>query len=370
MRILQISSARTFGGGERHVIDLARGLVARGHEVYGAIRPTCEWQDRLDFLPAENVFKVSIRNSFGVLSAIRIGEFVRDREIEIVHAHVARDYVPASIACLTAKSSRFVITRHVMFPLKSFNRFALQNLGMAIGVSEPVGEMLRKIFSADKITVIPNGISVSQFDHDESGTLREEFRRTHGIPRDVPVVGTLGELKPLKGQRDLVLAAQEVVKEIPGCRFVVVGIDHTPDSRFRRELKRLVKVFGLEESFVWLDWVEETDAFFAGIDLFVSPSHSESFGLAILEAMAHGKPLVATETDGAKELLGDSEQLVSVNHPVQLANRVTELLGKRDRCRELGSQNRSQAGARFSLEDMVESTERVYKELHSRNQTP
>ena len=70
MRILQISSAKNFGGGERHFVDLCRGLASRGHEVFVALRPTSEWQARLDFIPPENVLRVSIRNSFGVLSAI------------------------------------------------------------------------------------------------------------------------------------------------------------------------------------------------------------------------------------------------------------------------------------------------------------
>ena len=104
MRVLQISSAKTYGGGERHVIDLSRGLLERGHEVFAAVRPTCTWRKRLDFLPEEHVFEVSIRNSFGVLSAMRIAEFVRDNDIELIHAHVARDYVPASIACMAQKA--------------------------------------------------------------------------------------------------------------------------------------------------------------------------------------------------------------------------------------------------------------------------
>ncbi|HMJ09518.1 MAG TPA: hypothetical protein VK468_10960, partial [Pyrinomonadaceae bacterium] len=61
MRVLHISSAKTYGGGERHFVDLCRGLQSRGHEVFAALRPTNEWQGRLDFIPPENVLHVSIR---------------------------------------------------------------------------------------------------------------------------------------------------------------------------------------------------------------------------------------------------------------------------------------------------------------------
>ncbi|MDQ3748629.1 MAG: glycosyltransferase family 4 protein, partial [Acidobacteriota bacterium] len=122
MRILQISSAKTFGGGEKHFVDLSRGLTTRGHEVFAALRPTNQWQEKLDFLPPESILHVSLRNSFGVLSAQKIAEFIREKNIEIVHAHAARDYIPASLACRIAKNARFVLTRHVLFPLKPFHR--------------------------------------------------------------------------------------------------------------------------------------------------------------------------------------------------------------------------------------------------------
>ena len=96
VHILQITSAKTFGGGERHLVDLCRELTKRGHEVYVALRPTSEWQNRLDFLPPENFLHVSIRNSFGMFSAKRIARFADEKGIEIIHAHVARDYLAAT----------------------------------------------------------------------------------------------------------------------------------------------------------------------------------------------------------------------------------------------------------------------------------
>jgi glycosyltransferase involved in cell wall biosynthesis len=363
MRILHVSSSRTFGGGERHVADLARGLMDRGHEVFAALRPTNEWQHRLGFLPPENIMHVSIRNSFGVLSSIRLADFVKQNSIDIVHAHVARDYIPASIACLAAKASKFVLTRHVLLPLKPFNKFALKNLAAAIGVSEAVGTDLKKVFPTSKINVIKNGLNVNALGPDEEERLRQEFREFHRIPLDAPVVGTLGELRELKGQRDFVLAANEVVKQHPDAHFIVVGKDNSGDKSFRRELKRLVKVFGLDDRFLWLDWLDDTDSFNAAIDVFVSPSHSESFGLAMLEAMAHGKPVIATETAGARELFGKKADLVKVKEPLALAAAISEMLSNETERASVGSANRAAAADKFSLERMIDETEKLYKKL-------
>jgi L-malate glycosyltransferase len=363
MRVLQVSSARTFGGGERHVVDLCRGLSERGHEVYAALRPTSVWQDRLDFLPSERILQVSIRNSFGVLSAMRIADFVRENGIDIIHAHVARDYIPASIACLAVKRSKFVLTRHVMFPLKPFNRFALKNLSRAIGVSDAVGAELRKIFPKEKVVVINNGIALENYDVEKPRDLRTKFREFHNIPQDAPLVGTLGELKELKGQRDLVLAAHEIIKDVKDCFFVVVGQDNTIDRRFRRELIRLAKVMGLEERIIWLDWLEDTSEFFSAIDLFVSPSHSESFGLALLEAMAHGKAIVATETDGARQLLKNRHQLVPVKDPVKLARAISQILGRKIDLMDLGAAARLEAENRYSLSRLLDETISLYESV-------
>ena len=138
VRILQISSAKTYGGGERHLVSLCRELVARGHDVFVALRPTNEWQDRLDFLPAENFLHTSIRNSFGMLSVRRISRFIDSHQIDIVHAHVARDYMAASIAARSARNVKLVLTRHAASPLKPFYRFAISNLNAAIAVSPVV----------------------------------------------------------------------------------------------------------------------------------------------------------------------------------------------------------------------------------------
>src|SRR4030095_15996673 len=99
------------------------------------------------------------------------------------------------------------------FPLKPFHRFALRNVEAAIAVSPVVETQLARIFPAEKVRLIPNGINIVT-ETDKNGA-RREFRALHDIPLDAPLVAVLGELKLLKGQRDLVLAANEIVKSLP-----------------------------------------------------------------------------------------------------------------------------------------------------------
>ncbi len=346
------------------MVDLTRGLHERGHEVFAALRPSNEWQSRLDFLPPERILHVSLRNALGVLSAQKIGEFVRENNIEIVHAHAARDYIPASVACRIAKPAKFILTRHVLFPMKPFHRFALTNLTKSIAVSDAVAANLQRIFPKEKITLIANGIDFDERINENRERRREEFRLMHDIPFDAFLIGTVGELKLLKGQRDFILAANIIAQKFPEARFVIVGKDNSFKKEFRVELKRLVKIFRLENRFLWLDWVEETAPLFAAMDIFVSASHSESFGLAILDAMANGTAIVSTATEGARELLDEySGKLVPLKDSVRLAEAVSELLGDEKTRRELGENAQTAAREKFSLKRMIDETEELYREV-------
>ncbi len=249
--------------------------------------------------------------------------------------------------------------------MKSFYKFALKNTAKAIAVSNAAGENLREIFPAEKVAVIPNGIDIENWANRDGEKLFQEFRFFHNIPFDAPLVGTIGELIFLKGQRDFVLAANEIAKKIPNVHFAIVGKDNSYKKDFRGELKRLVKIFGLEDRFLFLDWVEDTAPLLSALDVFVSASHSESFGLAILEAMASGKAIVAAATEGAKELIenGKSGKIVAIKEPLEIAAAVSEFLSDEKMRETSGKTAQITAEEKFSLEKMIEQTERVYQSI-------
>lgn len=297
-----------------------------------------------------------------MFSAKKIGKFIEKQAIEIVHAHVARDYLAASVAVRMVKSVKLVLTRHVVFPMKPFHRFALKNVDAAIAVSPPVQEQLERIFPAYKVHTIANGIRVVDKPLVDDVVLGQEFRAFHNIPPESPLIVTLGELKLLKGQRDLVLAANEVLKQIPTARFVIAGKDNSIDKRFRRELRRLIRVLGHDESFTWLDWLDDISPLMAAADLFVSPSHSESFGLAILDAMAAGTPVIASSTDGAKQLITDRNALVPIKDPIALAEKITWFIGHDNERRVLGEKQKLHARKNYGLTSMIDATVALYED--------
>ena len=166
MRILQVSSARAFGGGERHLADLARGFAARGHEVFAALSPSSPLLGRLGSVPDSNILKLPLRNALDLASASKLARFASEKRVEVIHAHIARDYTLAAFAARRTTFARLVLTRHVLFPLSRIHRLTLSNASRVIAVSEAVARSLREqtIFPADKIRVVTNGIDLRRFD--------------------------------------------------------------------------------------------------------------------------------------------------------------------------------------------------------------
>lgn len=364
MRILQVSSATTFGGGEKHLVDLSCGLIGRGHEVHLTIRPSCGFKDRLADVGFSSITELPLRGSVDIVSAFRLSRLIRQVNAEVVHAHLARDYTVASFACRLARDARLVLTRHVLFPVSVVTAFLTGNVHKIIAVSPGVEESLAKSFPRRKIVQIPNGIDLGTPEDPERLKSGEAFREEHGIPEEARLIVTVGELRPLKGQEEFLIAASEVLKTQPGTRFLIVGNDHSPGGSYRRKLRRLAASLGMGEDVIFLNWVDDTVPMLAAADCFVSSSRSESFGLAILEAMAAGTPVVATKTAGAESLLaGNCGIFAEIGDALSIADGIRTVLSDATSAAEMAQSARSRAEGEFSLEKMVGLTEDLYSEL-------
>lgn len=365
MRILQISSAAEFGGAEKHLVDLAKGLAELGDEVFIALRPASLWRARFEFLPQERLLSLPLRNALDVFSARRLARFVKENRIEIVHAHMARDYPLASLAVRLAPLAKLVLTRHAAFPLKRAQKLALSNASRVVAVSVAVAEILQKSFPAEKIRVVPSGIEIENLAPADRRALRNEFRAEHGIPPDAFLIGTVGALKRVKGQEDFVLAAQAIADKRENARFLFVGKDNSFDQSFRRRLKRLVRIFDLEPRFMWIDRADDTRRVLYALDVFVNASHTEALPLTILEAMACGAAIAATETEAAKELIenGKTGRLVPVENPARLAEAIIELAADGRRRATIGAGAQKIALARHDFKIMTTETRKIYRSL-------
>ncbi len=351
MRILQICSARDVGGGEKHLADLANALAQRGHEVFAALSPGSPVRAMLTSVRAENILELPMRNSLNLATALKLSRFVRANNIEIVHAHVARDYPLAALA--TGKSdARLVLTRHVLFPLNRIHRLTFRRTSRVIAVSHAVAASLQSSFEPEKIVTIHNGIDLTRF-----ANPKEQPGSSHKLR-----IGTAGHLAPIKGHDDFVHAAALVLHNHPYVEFVIAGEDKAPSGESRIALEKLIRELRLDESVKLIGWVEDMPEFLSTLNLFVSAARSEPFGLAIVEAMAAGIPVIATASEGAREIINNSNgRLVPIGDTAALATAIDELLDDEAERQRLAQNAVAVVRERFSLERMVEKTEEVYE---------
>jgi len=362
MRILQICSARTLGGGERHLADLANGLARRGHDVYAALVPGSPLQSELSGLPAENLIELPLRNSLDLPSALKLAQFVRQHQIEIVHAHLARDYPLAAFAARRAGGARLILTRHVLFPLSRVHRVLLRRVARVIAVSQAVADGLieQAIFERAKIVLIHNGIDLDRF-----AKTKEDDAAERQKPRARLCVGTIGELAPVKGQENFLRAAAIVGSQRDDVDFVIAGEDKSRTGENRLLLERMIDDLGLRQRVRITGWADDVVELLRTLDVFVSASRSESFGIAMVEAMASGVPVVATMTGGAQEIIDPDQTglLVPIGDAEALADALCELLDEPQRRERLAANARRMASERLSLDRMITKTEQVYQEV-------
>ena len=368
MKILQICSARELGGGERHFADLSNSLAARGHDVYAAVIPQSPLLPELRSLPRKNIFEIRMRNSLDVLSAIKLAGIVREFEIEVIHAHVARDYPLAAFASARSGNTPFVLTRHVLFPLNKIHKILLGRAAHVIAVSEAVAEALTKqgIFDPKKIATIHNGIDTKRFARVSSQS--SDSSSLCGLSAPL-IVGMAGHIAAIKGQEDFVRAAAIIAARRDDADFVIIGEDKSRRGENRAAIESLIAELGLTTRVHLVGWQDDVSQFLQEFDVFVSPSRSEPFGLAILEAMASGVAVVATASEGAIEIIEDgvTGRLVTIGDPESMAEAITNLLDDPATRERLSSNALQAVNQRFSLEQMVDATERLYGEVIKRD---
>lgn len=289
----------------------------------------------------------------------------------IVHTHTSKAGFLGRLAAKLARVPIIVHTPHghVFFgyfgPLKTqifilLEKYAarITNRIVALTKGEKEDYKFYKIAPEDKIIIINSGVELENI-KDLSLEERQNLKRQLGIPERSFVVGTAGRLEPVKGPEFLLEAAKDILSNYPQTYFVFAG-----DGPLRQRLERKAYELGINTNMRFLGWRNDVTRVISIYDIFIFPSLNEGMGRVLVEAMALGKPVVASNVGGIPDLVthGKTGFLVPPRDPGQLARYIQVLMEDEGKRKRMGQGGKEMA-LNFKKEIMVEKIAELYDEL-------
>lgn len=251
---------------------------------------------------------------------------------------------------------------------KAADKILAPHTDVAIAVSHSTAEFVTRarLIQTDRTYVVYLGVPLAEFSRPRSEAEVCEARAAIGAPDGTFVVGTVTRLMPSKGNEYLVEAAADVLRRRPDARVYIAG-----EGDLRPALEAQAASLGLGDRLVFLGFQRDVAAVLSALDLVVFPSLWEGTPLTAFEALAMGKPIVATDADGLAEILSDrvDAHIVPKRNAAQLADAIVALANDPARRATLGARAR-QTGARYDIDVFVRKMEQLYELLHDRAGRP
>ncbi|GAK57259.1 putative glycosyl transferase, group 1 [Candidatus Vecturithrix granuli] len=381
IKIVFILGELRMGGTERQFLEFIRRLNRDQFTPYilafhreGMLRTEIE---KLQF-PFTTLDFCETKGRFHPASYIKLYKTLRKMitYLQQEKPHIVQSYLPQAniLATLTAKIAGvpIIITgrratideRYMIYP--KFPDQWLQNrlnrwVSMIIANSSIVRQQClqrEKYMTEEKIQVVYNGVNINLYPKDID---QEHYKKTLQIPKHAAVVGIIANLHPRKGHQIFLNAAALVLQIYPGTRFLIIG----RDDGMKASLEALTHTLHIEHAVRFTGERDDIPELLSVIDIQVSSSHIEGLSNALLEGMAAGKPIVATHVSGNPELIVDGHTgiLVPPDNPERLAQAILRLLADQDLRSNMGKAGRQRAEQVFNIDQMVNTTERLYKNL-------
>jgi glycosyltransferase involved in cell wall biosynthesis len=356
-------------GSERHLLALLPRLDRRRYHVSLLIltdRRRQHAEEYLARLAASGVdgTAVRIRGHVDPYCLWAMASHMRTGHYDLVHTHLIHADLYGALAARLAGVPHIVSTKHNDDAFRQ-NRLVRPVIGVGnrlcdrvIAISSHLAAFTARVEGVPKaqIRTIHYGVPANGATPDAT----QRGRRALALPEGTPVVVCIGRLVAQKGHRHLVEAWRRVAAREPEARLFIVG-----DGPLRRRLEADIARRGLQGRIVLTGWRDDVPDFLDAADLYVHPSRWEGFGLALLEAMAAGKSVVASRVSAIPEIVADGQTglLVPAEDSVALADAIVCLLGDRRMRGIMGEAGRRRAEQEFGVETMVRATQAVYEEI-------
>jgi len=367
-RILYVHGIEAIGGAERDLIALLKTLDRHKWEPHVVCPGTGPFREQLHAIavPTHALSLPPWRKPLALFqrrSAVgRLGALVHQLDPAMIHVNDIW-WVPHTVRAIASRTSNPVpIVAHVRQEIEpaKVGRYELDCVAAVIAISRQIEQsLITGGVSVKNVRTVYSGIdlSESQLTHDD-----QAIRRMIGLPNGAVLLGTVANLFSRKGYEVMLRALPAIVRAVPTVHYVIVGSD---DHDYADRLKRLAHELKIADRVHIVGFQDPVQPFLASLDLYVHPALMEGFGIAVVEAMAMGKAVVATTTGGLPEVVaqGETGLLVPPGDVESLAVAVVSLLEDKVRREQMGRNGEARAHERFSLDASVAHMEQLYGEV-------
>ena len=307
------------------------------------------------------IYDAQMREKTDLGALIRLYQQIHSQQPTILHTSLFHANLPGRIIGKLLGIPIIISSERTMAMESEWryrlNRWTIDMVDRVVAVSKNVGEfcITHIRLPARKVVIIHNGVETPPL----SAHARERARQALGLPQETIVCGAVSRLQPVKGIDDLILAFAQV-REKQDVHLVIIG-----EGQERQYLEELTVETGCSNRVLWTGYRQDVLKLLPAFDLFVQPSHHEGLPNTVLEAMAAGLPVIATEVGGIPELVlnHNTGLLVPVGDPAALGEAISDLLEKPQKRENLGQAGRLRVKQHFSVEKMVQKTEQLYEQL-------
>ncbi len=380
VRVMRLFSRLNVGGPSLHVVHLTAGLRSFGYETLLAVgREGPREGNLLDWAREQGVLCVQlaglgreVRPLSDSRSLVEVYRLMRRFRPAIVHTHTAKAGLIGRVAARLARVPVRVHTFHghvlrgYFGPLRSlaFRRaeaFLAHSTSALVAVSEAVRQdlvALGVVTDPACIHVIPLGLDLAPL---ARGPLpRGALRHPGGVSAEAPLVGCVGRLAPIKDLGTFLEAAARVHGVRPDVRFALVG-----DGEERALLEKRSAALGLSGVVCFHGWLHVMEQVYGDLDVVVNSSRNEGTPVALIEALAARRPVVATRVGGTPDLLGEGTRgwLVPPSDPQALAQALLHVLANRDEAVARADAGRAYVLERHTTERLLRDVDRLYRDL-------
>ena len=362
LSVLHVDPERGLGGGERQVLGLLTHLARLGVRQTLAADPSGRLAPRAADLGVA-IAPLRIRNHLDVLAGRRLASLLARDRYAMVHFHTARAHAMAAFLG-GARDARRVVTRRMDYRLRGgwyTRRLYNHEVQAVVAISEGVrAALIASGVDAARIVVVPSGVEADAFAVDAAR--RAAARRRYELADDVCALAVVGALEHRKGHAVLL----EALATLHGAGLRVLGAGEGSE---RAALVARARALGLEETVRFLGRVDDVAELLAAADVAVMPSRHEGLGVAALEAMAAGLPVIASRVGGLPEAVGEGENgiLVAPEDPRALAAAIARLTPDRELRQRLGAAGVRRVRERFTMAGMAAKTLDLYRRVAGRD---